>query len=323
MIVLVLGDEEGQQVLDRLLSSQVPQQHACACQQGSPEVPAVEPPAPEEDGDLPLWSGQPWTAEEDAAISGCASPLLARRAYRRAFPHSDRTNDAIKARLLALKRARKEEAGSDAIAAGSRNEPAAEQQEVEVITHHAEPEDPGYSEIPPETEEQDLSRLDPALAGLSDASAPGRRECTGKEVTLCAKPEPEKKVMAPSPSGKGSWTDEEREAIYLADTSAAAWGAYRGAFPDSVRTEAKVKAMWSYLQKKGWNPSAKVPKAEEEGDKPLPLHTRVRILLQGSKYSGCEGEIVRQTQNPGEYVVVPDGACARFVMTRKDLEVLL
>jgi hypothetical protein len=245
VIVILTGVNE-REVLSRLLSSQAPQ-HVCTCQQAPAEIPGVEPLAPGGDGDLPLWSGQPWTAEEDAAISGCASPLLARRAYRRAFPHSDRTNDAIKARLLALKRARKEEEGSDAIAADLRDECAAEQIEAE-IEATGEPAGRIDSEIAAEMEEDvpdDLSRLDPTLAGLSDASAPGRRECTGKE------------------------------------------------------------------------------KAEGEGDKPLPLRTRVRILLQGSKYSGCEGEIVRQTQNPGEYVVVPDGACARFVMTRKDLEVLL
>ena len=56
---------------------------------------------------------------------------------------------------------------------------------------------------------------------------------------------------------------------------------------------------------------------EEEGRQVL-----ARLLLAGSKYCGCEAEIVRRTQNPGEYVVVPDGACARFIVTRKDLEVL-
>lgn len=187
MIVLVLDEDEGQQVLARLLSSQAPQQRTCTCQQ------AVKPPAP----------------EEDAPLMGCAAPLQARKAYRRVFPQSSRSNAAIKARYLALKKDRKLAGESDAIAADLRDVCSAEQIEDEI-------------------------------------------EATGE------------------PAGP-------------VDSEIA---------------------------------------AEMEEDKPLPLHTRVRLLLQGSKYCGCEAEIVRQTGNPDEYVVVPDGAVARFPVTRKDLEVL-
>ena len=203
MIVLVLDEEEGRQVLARLLSSQAPQQRTCTCQQ------AVKPPAPEEGEGRPTQSWRPWTPEEDAPLLGCAAPLQARKAYRRVFPQSDRTNAAIKARYLALKKDRKLAGESDAITADLRDECSAEQIEDEI-------------------------------------------EATGE------------------PAGP-------------VDSEIA---------------------------------------AEMEEDKPLPLHTRVRLLLQGSKYCGCEAEIVRQTGNPDEYVVVPDGAVARFPVTRKDLEVL-
>jgi len=308
MIVLVLDEEEGRQVLDRLLSSQVPQQHACtSCHQ------VREPPAPEEGVDRPTQSWRPWTPEEDAPLMGCAAPLQAREAYRRVFPQSSRSNAAIKARYLALRKDRKLAGESDAIAAELRDECSAEQIEDE-IEATGEPAGPIDSEIAAEMEEaapDNLSCLDPTLAGLRDEDAPTPCECPEEEAP--PSPEPEKKPR----TRKDAWTPREDFMIFDAANAVEAVTMYLVRVPEGHRTELAIKSRWKYLKKTGWQ-----PEGEKGDDQPLPLHTRVRLLLQGSKFSGCEAEIVRRTGNHDEYIVVPDGAVARFVVTRKDLEAL-
>lgn len=206
MILLILSDEEEQQVLTRLLSPTLASVHV---------------------GRHPLsLRNVPWSEEERDVIRGCSSALEARRAYRAAYPSSDRTDDAIARQYFRLH------------SSGERGGGA----EVEALDEPVEP------EVAETIEGPDLYRLDPAPAPM--------QQCPGEEVTLSrepeplvppAEPEPEKKRRKPR---KNSWPTEEEDVIADCSGYRDAVAAYRAAYPEGTRTDAAIRSRWDVLQKR-------------------------------------------------------------------------
>ena len=314
-MIIILTDADEAAVLDRLLSSQT---HVCSCQ------PTHVPDAPHEAE--PRGPRESWSSEELSAIAGCKTLPQARRAYRAAFPTSNRTDGAIKGALRAMRKVATPDAGSDAITTDLRDECSAGQQEAEE-EQTSESAAPADSAIAAEME-----GLYPTLAGLQDeipiideqtgkivcwtrgsevrkpapeTESPPPRECTGEEITLYAGKETalsDKAVDAIAAVASG-WQDEEDKLIAPALSSISALGAYRERFPQSARTDDSIKSRWYVLQ-----------------PPMLPLKTKVRILQKHTPFSEKIGTIARRNIQTREYQVIPDESSSRIWFSEDKVE---
>jgi len=277
MILLVLSDEEGQQVLSHLLTSPLA------------SVPVGRHP-------LSL-RNVPWSEEERDVIRGCASALEARRAYRAAYPSSDRTDDAIARQYFGCTHPPKEE--------------------TETLDEPAGP--PDSENSPEEMEGPDLSRLDLTLDGLQDEDPAPPRECTGEEVTLSREPEPpEPKPEKKRKPRKDAWTPEEEAAIVGCTLRESALKAYREAFPDSSRRDSAVSTRWDKLRK--------VRREEERSSRSpaladVPPGTSVRVVDSKSPHRNAVATVVRRSSFSDEALVRFEGAGSVW-FSRDQLEVI-
>lgn len=146
------------------------------------------------------------------------------------------------------------------------------------------------------------------LCSVRDACYAMREVARLRET--CEAEQEEQDRSDPARAQRQAWTPGEDAAIQAAANSAAAWEAYRGAFPQSDRTPAAISSRWYRIRETPAEPGEPLSREPEGGPEAEPRHPwlgmRVRIVDPKSGLQGRTGTVLDHSHDPGELLVELD-----------------